>query len=64
MKTDKQINILNQGQHYDISRYPSKAGITATLSGGAAVAIYSDNKYESHDLDFVTAAIIVAGLNS
>ncbi len=30
------------------------AGIIATLSGGAAVSIYSDNAYESADLDFVT----------
>jgi hypothetical protein len=34
------------------------AGITATLSGGGAVSIYSDNQYQSHDLDFVTAAVI------
>jgi hypothetical protein len=41
-----------------VSQALSKAGIAATLTGGGAVAIYSDNKYESHDLDFVTAAII------
>ncbi len=34
------------------------AGITATLSGGAAVSIYSHNEYESKDLDFVTAAML------
>jgi hypothetical protein len=34
------------------------AGITATLSGGAAVSIYTDNRYESVDLDFVTAALV------
>jgi hypothetical protein len=34
------------------------AGITATLSGGGAVAIYTDNRYESDDLDFVTAALV------
>ena len=34
------------------------AGIAATLSGGAAVSIYSDNEYQSKDLDFVTAALI------
>ena len=34
------------------------AGITATLSGGAAVSIYSNNEYQSKDLDFVTAALI------
>lgn len=30
--------------------------ITATLSGGAAVSIYSNNRYVSQDLDFVTIA--------
>ncbi len=29
-------------------------GITAVLSGSAAVSIYSENRYQSHDLDFVT----------
>jgi hypothetical protein len=32
------------------------AGITAVLSGGGAVSTYTENKYESVDLDFVTAA--------
>ena len=31
-------------------------GIIATLSGGGAVSIYSQNQYMSHDLDFVTSA--------
>ena len=35
------------------------AGITATLSGGSAVTIYSNNQYLSRDLDFVTSAMIV-----
>tara|TARA_R110000782_G_scaffold37169_10_gene87503 strand:- start:1357 stop:1920 length:564 start_codon:yes stop_codon:yes gene_type:complete len=34
------------------------AGIAATLSGGAAVSIYTNNVYQSKDLDFVTAALI------
>lgn len=34
-----------------------KAGITATLSGGSAVTIYTENEYLSRDLDFVTAAM-------
>jgi hypothetical protein len=34
------------------------AGITAVLSGGSAVTIYSDNQYLSRDLDFVTSAMI------
>lgn len=33
-------------------------GIVATLSGGAAVSIYSENRYESEDLDFVTIALV------
>ena len=33
-----------------------RAGITATLSGGAAVGIY--NQYKSEDLDFVTVAVV------
>ena len=31
------------------------AGIMATLSGGAAVSVYSYNAYQSADLDFVTS---------
>ena len=34
------------------------AGIVATLSGGGAVTIYSENAYLSRDLDFVTSAMI------
>lgn len=41
-----------------ISSSLDQAGIAATLSGGAAVSIYSDNQYESKDLDFVTAAMV------
>jgi hypothetical protein len=32
------------------------AGIDAFLSGGAVVSIYTNNKYESFDLDFVSLA--------
>jgi hypothetical protein len=39
-----------------ISEALAAAGITATLSGGAAVSIHSQNRYQSKDLDFVTAA--------
>jgi len=35
-----------------------EAGIVATLSGGGAVCIYTDNQYRSNDLDFVTAAMV------
>lgn len=41
-----------------VSEALEKAGIIATLSGGAAVSIYSENKYQSEDLDFVTAALV------
>jgi hypothetical protein len=33
-------------------------GIVATLSGGAAISIYTDNRYVSEDLDFVTIALV------
>lgn len=38
-----------------VSSTLEEAGITAILSGGAAVSIYSDNAYESADLDFITS---------
>lgn len=38
-----------------ISEALEAAGITSTLSGGAAVSIYTLNEYESYDLDFVTS---------
>lgn len=34
----------------------SQGGIKAFLSGGAVVSIYTENKYQSYDLDFVTHA--------
>ncbi|MEX0708142.1 MAG: hypothetical protein WD078_09285 [Woeseia sp.] len=41
-----------------ISDALERAGIVATLSGGAAVSIYSQDRYESEDLNFVTAAAV------
>lgn len=41
-----------------ISNTLESKNIIATLSGGAAVSIYSKNIYQSADLDFVTAAPI------
>lgn len=35
-----------------------KDGIDAVLSGGAVVSIYSENEYESHDLDFISSSSI------
>ena len=39
-----------------VSEALSKAGITAVLSGGGAVQIYSSGLYVSRDLDFVSPA--------
>ena len=39
-----------------LSQALEQAGITATLSGGGAVSIFTKNEYQSTDLDFVTAA--------
>lgn len=39
-----------------ISQALESAGILATLSGGAAVSIYTNNRYQSQDLDFVSSA--------
>jgi hypothetical protein len=34
----------------------TQAGITAVLSGGGVVTIYSENEYQSDDLDFISPA--------
>jgi hypothetical protein len=34
-----------------------ESGISVVLSGGAAVSIYSDNEYESYDIDFVPTGL-------
>jgi hypothetical protein len=39
-----------------ISQALESAGILATLSGGAAVAIYTNNRYQSQDLDLMSSA--------
>jgi hypothetical protein len=41
-----------------VSQALEEAGVVATLSGGAAVSLYTANDYESHDLDFVSSAEI------
>ena len=38
-----------------VSQALEEEGITATLSGGGAVSIYSDNAYQSADLDFISS---------
>lgn len=37
-----------------VSHALTAAGLEAVLSGGSVVTIYSDNEYQSKDLDFVT----------
>ena len=37
-----------------VSTALTKSGIEAFLSGGAVVSIYTKNKYQSYDLDFVS----------
>ena len=39
-----------------ISQALEAAGILATLSGGAAVSIYTNNRYQSEDHNFVRSA--------
>lgn len=41
-----------------VSQTLEQAGIIATLSGGGAVSIYTENRYLSEDLDFVTVALV------
>lgn len=41
-----------------ISNTLERNNIIATLSGAAVVAIYSQNRYQSEDLDFVTTALV------
>jgi len=45
----KELAILVSGQL-------KKSGIDAVLVGGACVSIYSNNKYESMDLDYISPA--------
>lgn len=41
-----------------VSEALARNGITAVLSGGAGVSVYTENRYESSDLDFVTRATV------
>ncbi len=40
-----------------VSEALEAAGVVATLSGGGAVSAYTENRYQSADLDFVTTAL-------
>jgi hypothetical protein len=42
-----------------VSQALERAGIVGILSGGGAVALYSDNDYRSFDLDFVSSERLV-----
>jgi hypothetical protein len=52
MKITKKTSIEDLGAL--VCQSLKDAGIEAFLSGGAVVSIYSNNKYESYDLDFVS----------
>lgn len=39
-----------------VSKHLAAHGISATLTGGTVVSIYTDNKYESGDLDYISPA--------
>ena len=55
----KPINQMTQGELAAfIDSHLRKSGITVVLSGGACVAIYSDYKYVSKDLDFIGKNLI------
>lgn len=41
-----------------VSAALEKAGLKSVLSGGAAISIYTENRYESVDLDFVSSVAI------
>lgn len=60
MSVNGKQQITRQTSVSDLARIVSTAlessNITAVLSGGAAVSIYTENRYESRDLDFVTSA--------
>ena len=43
-----------------VSQALEDAGITAVLSGGGAISIYTENAYESSDLDYVTSEPLAA----
>ncbi|HMV41647.1 MAG TPA: hypothetical protein PK079_10400 [Leptospiraceae bacterium] len=50
----KEINEMSIGELAAfVSSHLRENGINATLSGGACVSIYSSNRYQSYDLDFI-----------
>lgn len=51
MKTIKDMDIGELAAY--ICNYLNSNGLSCVLSGGACVSIYSKNKYQSGDLDFI-----------
>lgn len=51
MKSMKEMNIGEFAAY--ICQYLKENGILCTLTGGACVSIYSENQYQSGDLDFI-----------
>jgi len=53
----KQLKEMNIGELAAfVCTYLIENGIDCTLSGGACISIYSNNRYESYDLDFIELA--------
>lgn len=52
MKIDAKTSLKELA--FIVSTALQKAGFNAVLSGGAVVSIYTENRYESGDLDFIT----------
>ena len=53
------MTVINRDQALEeiasiVSTALENAGVDAILTGGGAVSIYSDNQYESYDLDFIS----------
>ena len=51
MKPVKEMTLGELGAF--VSEHLKKNGLTVTLTGGACVTIYSENRYQSWDLDFI-----------
>lgn len=50
----KKVNEMNIGELAAfVCQYLKSKGVICTLSGGACVTIYSNNQYQSGDLDFI-----------
>ncbi len=54
MKIHKEMNLRELA--LVVSTALLRAGIDCVLTGGAVVSIYTDNRYQSYDLDFISHA--------